>query len=195
MLSLHDGGGIYFGAAGHVTVRGNLVEQIVDTGGYGASAYYLDEQAHDCLVQGNVSVGIVRPSQNHMAHRNTIEGNLFLNAGNMRMDFARSDGYVVRDNVLDASGSLELRLALDGAATLENNLFGTGSGATRITLDQYAEVGKQPLSASANRLDRPRIRLLRKRVWEVTGKDGKVRVWDLSRAGPRQGAAEARVMH
>lgn len=185
MLALHDGGGIYFGTAGHVTVRNNLVEDIVDTGGYGASAYYLDEQAHDCVVEGNVSVGITRPSQNHMARQNALLGNLFLNSGDMRMDFARCSDYKIRNNVLDATGSLSLRLAPDGASSIAANVFGAVGGVIRITLDQYAEKSTSPLERTLNWFERPRIRQPKKRVWTVAGSDGTVRTWDMSHVGPR----------
>lgn len=185
MLTMHDGGGIYFGFIGHATLRHNLVEDIVDTGGYGASAYYLDEQAHDCVVVGNVSVGVVRPSQNHMAHQNTIDGNLFLNHGDLRMDFARCKDYTVQNNVLDCDGSITLRLAPDGASTLAANVFGAAKGTTRISLAQYAEIGKQPLSQAGNSMSRPKIRLIRRRVWEATPADGQPRIWDMSHVGPR----------
>ncbi len=185
MLTMHDGGGIYFGFVGHVTLRDNLVEQIADTGGYGASSYYLDEQAHDCVVERNVSIGVVRPSQNHMARQNTIEGNLFVNRGDMRMDFARCQAYTIRNNVLDCPGKLELRLAPDGAASIEGNIFGTDAGVIRVTLDQYAEKGRQPLPRTGNQFQRPDVKELRKRVWQVTDASGKTKVWDMSHVGPR----------
>ena len=56
-----------------VVLRGNYIHDIVDMGGYGASAYYLDEQAEDCLVEGNLSVRVARPSHNHMARKNTLD--------------------------------------------------------------------------------------------------------------------------
>ncbi len=185
MLTMHDGGGIYFGFSGHVTVRNNLVEDIIDTGLYGASAYYLDEQAHDCVVEGNVSIGITRPSQNHMARHNTIQGNLFLNSSDMRMDFARCTDYTIRNNVLDSPGSLNLRLSPDGASSIAANVFGGSKGVSRVTLNQYAEVSTNPLEKALNWFDRPRITQQKKRVWKVIGPDSRARVWDMSQVGPR----------
>ena len=69
MQVLHDGAGIYITFCKRVVVRGNYIHDIVDTGGYGASAYYLDEQAEDCLVEDNLSVRVARPSHNHMARK------------------------------------------------------------------------------------------------------------------------------
>ena len=67
MQELHDGAGIYcFGGKGLV-LRGNFIYDIVDTGGYGASAYYLDEQCEGCVVEKNLSINVARPSHNHMA--------------------------------------------------------------------------------------------------------------------------------
>ncbi|MHC4728546.1 MAG: right-handed parallel beta-helix repeat-containing protein, partial [Planctomycetota bacterium] len=78
MQELHDGAGIYCFAGKGLVLRGNFIRDITDTGGYGASAYYLDERSENCLVEGNLSVGIVRPSHNHMAKKNTIRNNVFI---------------------------------------------------------------------------------------------------------------------
>ncbi len=85
MLQLHDGGGIYISMCHRITLRGNVVRDIPDTGGYGSSAYYLDEQARDCLVEKNLSLRVARPSHNHMAANNTIRNNVFITEGDMTL--------------------------------------------------------------------------------------------------------------
>jgi len=100
MKELHDGGGIYCFAGKELVLRGNLIRDIIDTGGYGASAYYLDERSERCLVEGNLSIGIARPSHNHMAKNNTIRGNVFICDSEARITFPKSSGYVFEDNVI-----------------------------------------------------------------------------------------------
>ena len=80
MQVLRDGAGIYITFCKCVTLRGNYIHDIVDTGGYGASAYYLGEQAEDCLVEGNLSVRGSTVTQ-HMAAGNTLRGNVFVCEG------------------------------------------------------------------------------------------------------------------
>src|SRR4030042_4733338 len=106
MKELHDGGGIYCFAGKDLVLRGNFIRDIIDTGGYGASAYYLDERSENCLVEGNLSVGIVRPSHNHMALKNTIRNNVFINGKDVRITFPRSSDYVFEKNVIHARGKI-----------------------------------------------------------------------------------------
>ncbi|MBN2268993.1 MAG: right-handed parallel beta-helix repeat-containing protein, partial [Sedimentisphaerales bacterium] len=92
MTELHDGGGIYCFAGNGLVLRGNFIRDIIDTGGYGASAYYLDERSENCIVEGNLSVGIVRPSHNHMAKNNCVRNNVFVSDKDMALTFPRSSG-------------------------------------------------------------------------------------------------------
>ncbi|GAH89093.1 unnamed protein product, partial [marine sediment metagenome] len=99
MLELHDGGGIYCFAGKNLVLRGNFIRDIPDTGGYGASAYYLDERSENCLVEGNLSLRVDRPSHNHMANKNTIRNNVFIIDGDARLTFPRSSNYVFEKNI------------------------------------------------------------------------------------------------
>lgn len=106
MLELHDGGGIYCFAGKDLVLRGNFIRDIIDTGGYGASAYYLDERSESCLVEGNLSIGVVRPSHNHMARNNIIRNNVFVSNTDIRITFPKSSGYTFEGNVIHASGKI-----------------------------------------------------------------------------------------
>ncbi len=106
MEQLHDGAGIYITFCKRMVVRGNVVRDIVDTGGYGASAYYLDEQAEDCVVEHNVSVRVARPSHNHMASRNTLRGNIFVGEGDLTLTFQKSADYRLEGNVISTTGQV-----------------------------------------------------------------------------------------
>lgn len=141
MKELHDGGGIYCFAGKDLVLRGNFIRDIVDTGGYGASAYYLDERSENCLVEGNLSVGIARPSHNHMAKNNTIRGNVFVCNGDARITFPKSSNYVFESNVIYARGKILFENP-DAITTLRNNvLFGAKGKVQFKKLKNYSQAG------------------------------------------------------
>ena len=57
-------------------------------------------------MEKNVSIGIARPSHNHMAKRNTVRNNVFVYDGDMTVTFPRSSEYVFEKNILIAKGSI-----------------------------------------------------------------------------------------
>ena len=127
MQQLHDGAGIYITFCKGIVLRGNFIRDIIDTGGYGASAYYLDEQAENCLVEGNLSIGVVRPSHNHMAKNNTIRNNVFINDKEMSLTFPRSSNYTFEKNILYAKGAISLENP-DAIVTFQNNILFSEKG-------------------------------------------------------------------
>jgi len=145
MQELHDGAGIYcFGGKGLV-LRGNFIYDIVDTGGYGASAYYLDEQCEGCTVEKNLSINVIRPSHNHMAKGNTIRNNVFLSHGDMQITFPRSSGYTFEKNVLCAGGKITFD-NYEGITKLAGNVLFSGEGEIECRrLDQYNRTGSYSL--------------------------------------------------
>jgi len=190
MLELHDGGGIYCFGGKNLVLRGNYIHDIIDTGGYGASAYYLDEQSEGCLVEGNLSVNVMRPSHNHMAKGNTIRNNVFINEGDLRLTWPRSSDYRVEKNILWATG----RIVFDnreGITTLAGNILYSVAGKVECKkLDQYSQTGEYPMQAgAANVLADPKL---------IAYRDGQVQIApdspahalgiepiDVSGAGPR----------
>ncbi len=140
MRVLHDGAGIYIGFQPRVTLRNNVVRDIVDTGGYGASSYYLDEQSVGCVVEGNLSVNVARPMQNHMARGNAWRDNVFVATGNMIASFARCEGYTVERNVFLSPGQIEVSAAANGFQVFTSNVL-PDSGAVLKTLQDYAQTG------------------------------------------------------
>jgi len=128
MRELHDGAGIYITFCKRVVVRGNVVRDIAETGGPGSSAYYLDEQAEDCLVEGNLAVRIDRATQNHMAKHNTLRGNVFIATGDVKLTFPKSTDYTVERNVVYAGGKISIGNPSAMAAWHENVFF-SGAGA------------------------------------------------------------------
>jgi hypothetical protein len=141
MKVLHDGAAIYMFGAKNSVLRGNLARDFTDYGGYGASAYYLDEQCSGCVVEGNVSLRVNWPSQNHMATNNIIRDNLFVVEGDAKIAFARSTGYTFARNVFYATGKIRFEGA-NAVTTWTDNLLYSGTGQFEcVTLDQYVKVG------------------------------------------------------
>jgi hypothetical protein len=147
MRELHDGGAIYSGFCQGVTMRGNWASNITDMGGYGSSAYYLDEQASGCLVEGNLSVNVTRPSQNHMAHDNILRANIFIINGDGQIDFARCKGYVLETNVVKCNGRFTLSAPPEGFASMPGNLFYSSTGEVILkTLADYNVQNQMPFT-------------------------------------------------
>ena len=194
MLELHDGGGIYCFAGKDLILRGNFIRDIIDTGGYGASAYYLDERSEGCLVEGNLSVGIVRPSHNHMAHRNTIRNNIFVNDKDLRITFPRSSDYVFEKNILRAQGKIIFENP-DGMTTFRDNVLFSAEGAVQFQkLKDYSRTGSYAIQSSdENQLADPLLIEYEKGVVRFAAdspasKCG-IEPIDVGDAGPRRGAA------
>jgi len=148
MQELHDGAGIYcFGGKGLV-LSGNFIYDITDTGGYGASAYYLDEQCEGCVVEKNLSIGVVRPSHNHMARNNTIRNNVFVNDGDIQITFPRCSGFAFEKNVLQAGGEITLD-NYEAVVKSAGNVLFSGRGKIECRkLDQYNRTGVYALEPS-----------------------------------------------
>jgi hypothetical protein len=152
MLELHDGGGIYCFAGKNLVLRGNFIRDIIDTGGYGASAYYLDERSENCLVEDNLSVGVVRPSHNHMAKSNTIRNNVFISDADARITFPRSSDYIFEHNVVCAKGQIVLENP-DAIATLRNNVLFSAEGKIQFRrLKDYSQAGDFSFEADQENL-------------------------------------------
>jgi Right handed beta helix region/GH141 insertion domain len=147
MQVLHDGAGIYASMAKNLVIRGNFVHDITNTGGYGASAYYLDEQCEGCIVECNLSVRVSRPSHNHWAKGNAIRNNVFVVEGDAELTFARSVDYVFERNVVHATGSITFS-NIDAMTTFANNVLFSGTGVVQgKKLDKYATTATVDLEA------------------------------------------------
>jgi hypothetical protein len=143
MKVLHDGAAIYLFAGRDCVLRGNLARDIVDTGGYGASAYYLDERSTGCVVEGNVSVRVNWPSHNHMATNNIVRENVFVAAGDARITLPRSSGFAFTRNVLYAPGRIRIENP-GGVTNWQGNLFYSGAGKIeRVPLKNYSNAGSE----------------------------------------------------
>ncbi len=128
MKILHDGAAVYLGdGSKNCTIRGNLARDITDTGGYGASAYYLDERCEGCVVENNLSLRVKWPFHNHMALKNTIRNNVAIIDGDAQITFQKSSDYTFAGNVIYATG--KNRIIGDNAVTTwKDNIFFSQSG-------------------------------------------------------------------
>ncbi len=149
MQVLHDGAGIYITFCKRIVLRVNYIHDIVDTGGYGASAYYLDEQAEDCLVEGNLSVGVARPSHNHMARKNTLRNNVFVCDADLTLTFPRSSDYRLEKNVIVAGGTIRITRP-EAIAEAEANVLLSKSGKVEgVKMDAYQKSGTEPITSGS----------------------------------------------
>lgn len=130
MKTLHDGAAIYMFRAKNCIVRGNFARDIIDTGGYGASAYYLDEESEGCIVENNLSLRVARPSHNHLAKKNTIRNNVFITEGDAQMTFPRSSDFTLEKNVVYATGTITIENP-EAITNWSKNLFFSGVKAIR----------------------------------------------------------------
>lgn len=146
MKVLHDGAAIYMFAATNCILRRNLVRDIIDTGGYGASAYYLDERSTGCIVESNLALRVAWPSHNHMAANNVIRNNLFIVDGDAKLTFPRSIGYALERNVLYATGKIRIE-NIAAVTNWSRNLFFSGAG--KVEGVQLRDYSAAAVSASA----------------------------------------------
>lgn len=130
MTVLHDGAAIYVFGAKKCVLRGNVARDLPISGGYEASAFYLDEQSEGCLVEKNLAVSVSWPSENHMAKNNLLRNNVFIVTGNGKISFRRSSAFALEHNILYATGGIKV---VDASAvkSWKNNLFFSGKGTIR----------------------------------------------------------------
>lgn len=139
MKVLHDGAAVYLFAATNCIMRGNLARDFVDLGGYGASAYYLDERSWHCVVEKNISINVGWPSHNHMATNNVLRNNLFVYDGDMKITLPRSLDYSVARNIFYATGKIRIE-GWNAVTNWSKNIFYSGSNRIeRVTMDQYTQ--------------------------------------------------------
>ncbi|MCH5372792.1 MAG: right-handed parallel beta-helix repeat-containing protein, partial [Planctomycetes bacterium] len=149
MQVLHDGAGIYITFCKRVVLRGNYIHDITDTGGYGASAYYLDEQAEDCLVENNLSVRVARPSHNHMARKNTLRNNVFVCDGDATLTFPRSNDYRLEKNVIVAGGAIRITRPEAISEAIGNIVLSKSGKIEGVKLEDYRQAGTQTIESGA----------------------------------------------
>jgi len=150
MLQLHDGGGIYCFAGNRLVLRGNFIRDIPDTGGYGSSAYYLDERSESCLVEGNLSINVARPTHNHIAKNNTISNNVFICNEDARFTFPRSSDFVFAKNIVYAKGKIVFDNT-NAMTTFKDNILYSAEGRVQGNkMSRYTRTGSEQLQPGNN---------------------------------------------
>jgi hypothetical protein len=150
MLELHDGGGIYCFAGNGLVLRGNFIRDIPDTGGYGSSAYYLDERSENCIVEGNLSLNVGRPTHNHMAKNNAIRNNVFICNEDARFTFPRSSDFVFEKNVVYAKGTIVFDNTNALTTFKDNILYSTEGQVHGNRMSRYTRTGSEQLQPGDN---------------------------------------------
>ena len=132
MRVLHDGAAIY-GNMTRGVMRGNVVHDIVPVGkGFGASAFYYDEGALDCVIERNVAYGVPRPIHEHMTRGTQVRDNTFIADGDMSISFQRSVDCTFERNTLVLGGKLNCTFP-EGIRTWEGNRVFRGGSRSRAT--------------------------------------------------------------
>jgi len=172
MQELHDGGGIYITFCKRVRVAGNWLHDIAPEGRSQTNAYYLDEQAEDCVVEGNLSEDAATPLLCHMTRNNTFRGNVFINRGTMDINLIKSEGIRFAGNRLVAGGRILFRNP-QGLAGFDGDVLHSAEGRCEgLLADPGPTVSHQDpgLTVTAGR---------------VVNQAGEV-VLDVAAAGPRE---------
>lgn len=161
VTALHDGGGIRVPGRIHleddytphsgkeIIIRGNYVRDIEGRvhGDTGAWAFFLDSYSTNCLLEGNLSVNVPWPSQNHLSKNHTIRNNFFIsNAdGGTQIEFPMSSNHIFEKNVVYATGPLAITNP-DGITSLRKNvLFSEKGRPSCCKLKDYETVDVYPL--------------------------------------------------
>lgn len=190
MLELHDGGGIYCFAGNQLVLRGNFIRDIPDTGGYGSSAYYLDERSENCIVEGNLSIRVARPTHNHMAKNNIIRNNVFICDEDARFTFPRSSDFVFERNIVYAKGKIVFDNT-NAIVTFSNNiLYSTEGQVQGNKMSRYSRTGSFQLQPDNNLFEDPLLIDFEKGRVKFKEKSPVFRLGieliDVSNAGPRR---------
>ena len=128
MTALADGAAIYVTFCKNVIVRGNFVYDIERE--KAAHAYYLDEQAQGCVVENNVALNTGWPSHNHMAWDNVIRNNVFVDDGDCKLTFPKSERFTFERNVIAAGGNVAFHWVDAIESMPANVLFSAGGDIT-----------------------------------------------------------------
>ena len=138
MRVLHDGAAIY-GNLIRGMIRGNVARDITPNGkGFGASAYYCDEGSTDCVVERNVSMGVVRPVHNNVTRNTQVRDNVFVSDGDMTISFSNSIGGAFERNTCVLNGKLNVTTPEAIRSWTDNRIYRTLPGGERTDIGNAA---------------------------------------------------------
>jgi hypothetical protein len=152
MQVMRDGAGIYVTFGKRMTVRGNFVSDVLFDGNNLAQAYYLDEQAEDCVVEGNLSLRAGAPLLSHWNKNNALRNNIFVFDGDMLLRFPKSSGWQLEKNVIVATGSVLFR-DFQAVAEFRDNVVYSRAGKIDVAVrDESGKYTQRPLEPTAGSL-------------------------------------------
>jgi hypothetical protein len=191
MRELHDGAAIY-GNLKHCVLRGNVVRDVVEFGkGFGASAYYLDEGACDCIIERNVAIGVPMPTHNHITRNTVVRNNVFIADKDMVISFQRSAECTFEGNTLFAPGKVVVRQPNGVKVWQGNVLFRNGLGqngqAQAFTIDD-AMPASTPPGRRGDSAEAVRVAKAPALDGEITVEEWPGKIQSLSRDSSRQSA-------
>jgi len=85
-------------------------------------AYYMDENALDCIFEENLALNTVRPTHMHMTKNCTFRNNVFIDKGIQILSFPRSSGLTFEKNILIAD-EIIFSNQYDAFKATPNNVF------------------------------------------------------------------------
>ncbi len=144
MRALHDGAAIYITFCRNIALRGNVARGASGTLAHG---YYMDEQADNCIAEGNLAVNTRWPTHNHMAHNCVYRHNVFVDEADARMTFMKCQGFTFAGNVVCTQGALLISTPEGGVTALPRNLLFSGTGKIEWDIlgpDGYGSVRREP---------------------------------------------------
>ncbi len=172
MRVMHDGAAIY-GGMNACVIRGNVVRDVVVVGkGYGASAYYLDEGARDCVIERNVAVGVPTPTHNHITYNTVVRDNVFVADGDMTVSFQGSSKCTFERNTLIVPGQFKVTQP-NAVRSWEGNMVFRGGSAGGAAPQPCTIGGDKP---EARALARKSEAVLATRVDKAPVLDGEITV-------------------
>ncbi len=104
MTVLHDGSAIYCSRAIGTKVRFNYVTDIDSEVGY---AYYFDEQSHDSILEGNVSINVPLPLLCHRSNNIAMNNNIFICRDKCEIKMANTKAIYWQNNIISAGGDIK----------------------------------------------------------------------------------------
>ncbi len=127
MTEVHDGAAIYSSRGTKITMRGNVVRDIAGAGeGFGASAFYIDEGANNCLIEKNVSIGISRPVLSHISRNSVFRDNLFIHEYDLTLSFQSSAQISFEGNTIITPGKVIVKSSNAVDSWKDNKIISNG---------------------------------------------------------------------
>lgn len=152
MQVLNDGGGIYITFCTNIKVLGNFVSDISYNPGEKRHAYYIDEQAKECLIEGNLSLRCPSVFLGHMYNGNILRNNVFITAGDCFIQFPRVTNCAFEKNIVAAEGTIHIDKPDALSPFINNILYGVKGGVSASDLDEYRKVNTYPLKPDSENI-------------------------------------------